>query len=408
MTETPLSADLMPIDLMIESTGGGSARHVMDLFDALRARGRDVRLVVSTQRSEAGFLDWLDGVEPGRVLRLDLRRAPHPSDLRAALRLRRVLRSGAAKGGGGKRLLHAHSTKAGFIGALASRLYAGALFTPHAYRGMDPTLGAAQRRALRMVEYAISRPYGRILAVSPEERDYALDIGLDPARLRYVPNGIDIAAIAAAAGAPRPRAGGPVVGFGSRMTYQKNPLTFLEAFSLVHAARPDVRAVMIGAGDMDREVNARIDALGLGAVVTRLGHAPLVAHLQDMDVMVHSSHYESLPYVLLEACAVGLPVVSVRNAGSDAIFGANADLVADSRDAVGIAGRVLALLASPEAEAAARARARAVGRRFSIEGMVDAVAALYDEIGRDPGRRDRPAAGGPTRSAPLRARRRAP
>lgn len=380
MTEAaphPAGPAPMPVDLMIESTGGGSVRHVMDLFDALRARGRDARLIVSTLRSEQPFLDWLAGIDPARVIRLDLRRGPHPSDLAALRTLRRTL-----AGGGRGRLLHAHSTKAGFIGALAGGLYGGALFTPHAYRGMDPTLRPAQRRALRTIEYALSRPYARIVAVSPEERDYAADIGLDPSRLRYVPNGVDIAAIAAAAGTPRPRAeAGPAIGFAGRMVHQKNPLAFVEAFALVRAQRPDARAVMIGEGDLEPEVDAAIARLGLGGAVTRLGHVNLVERLHDMDVMIHTSRYESLPYVLLEACAVGLPVISVRNAGSEAIFGSEADLVAESSDAAGIARRILAFLASPEAAAAARAESLAAGRRFSIETMVDAIEGLYAETG---------------------------
>lgn len=378
-------AAALPIDLMIESTGGGSVRHVMDLFDRLTSRGRDVRLVVSTLRSEPPFLEWLGSVDPARIIRLDLRRGPHPTDIAALRRLRRAL-----GGERGHRLLHAHSTKAGFVGALASGLYAGAVFTPHAYRGMDPTLRTVQRRALRAIEFAISRPYGRIIAVSPDERDYAAEIGLAPDQLRYVPNGVDIAAIVAAAGAPRPRAAtGPVIGFAGRMVHQKNPLAFVEAFARVHAKRPEARAVMIGKGDLEPEVDALIARLGLSAAVARLGHVNLVERLHDMDVMIHTSHYESLPYVLLEACAVGLPVISVRNAGSEAIFGSEADLVADSSDAAGIAERILAFLASPEAAEAARAHSLAAARRFSIDAMVDAIERLYGEL--DPAAARRPA-----------------
>lgn len=381
---------LYPIDILIESTGGGTIRHVMDLFDALQARGRDVRLIVSTLRGDPSFLEWLSRVDPARVIQLNLRRGPHPSDLKALQQLRRALRCE-----GRERLLHAHSTKAGFIGALASDLYAGALFTPHAYRGMDPTLHPTQRCALRAIEYGISRLHDRIIAVSPEERDYALDIGLQAERLRYIPNGIDIATIAAAAGTRRPRTtAGPVIGFGSRIVYQKNPLTFVEVIARVRAERPDVRAVIVGAGDMDLEVDALIRRLGLEDAVTRLGHVGLVEHLHDMDVMVHTSRYESLPYALLEACAVGLPVVSVRNAGSKAIFGANSDLVADSQDAEGLAQRTLALLKSSEKMKASQARSFAAGQRFSIKAMVDSIEEVYVEVEGKSGVRSRKQASG--------------
>lgn len=363
------------IDLMIESTGGGSVRHVMDLHDALVARGHDLRLIVSLLRAEPHVIDWLGHVPADRIIRTDLRRGPHPSDLPAAMGLRRAVGGQAAR-----RVLHAHSSKAGLMARMIGDRYAATLFTPHAFRGMDPALRPAQARVLRVVDRVLGGGHDRVIAVSRNEMDYAASLGLPQNRLRYIPNGLDVDAIAAQAGQPGLRHGRVHVGFVGRMVGQKNPMGFIRAFALAHAQRPDLHAVIVGAGPLQAEVDAFIAAKDLTAAVTRLGHANFISHIRDMDMMVHSSHYESLPYTLLEGCAAGLPVVSVRNAGSEEVFGLDADLIARPDDAQGMADAILRLAGDPAAMAQSRQRSLAAARRFSIAAMVDATEALYRQL----------------------------
>nr|WP_282957623.1 glycosyltransferase family 4 protein [Silicimonas algicola] len=362
---------------MIESTGGGSVRHVMDLFDALLARGHDVRLIASLARSEPQFLDWLARVPPGRFIRIDMRREPHPSDLRVAMRLRSLLGPNTRD-----RILHAHSSKAGLIAQTLRRRYRATLFTPHAFRGMDRSLSRTKGRVMRCVDHWLGRPHDRIIAVSPEELDYARDIGLAKDRLRYVPNGIDLDAIAGTAGQPRPRGDGRLrVGFVGRLVHQKNPMAFIEAFALARLQRDDIQAVVIGAGPLEADLKSYIAAHGLEDSVSLLGQVNFVEHMRDMDLQVHTSRYESLPYVLLEACAVGMPIVAVRNAGTETVFGRDADLVEDCTDAKAIATSLLHLMSSKDRMCASGQRSRSAGSRFSIGTMVDEIETLYREAG---------------------------
>lgn len=369
MTDQPLG-----IDLMIESTGGGSVRHVMDLHDALVRRGHDLRLIVSLLRAEPHVIDWLGGVPADRIIRTDLRRGPHPSDLPAAMRLRRAAGPQAAR-----RVLHAHSSKAGLMARMIGDRYGATLFTPHAFRGMDPALRPTQARVLRLVDRILGGGHDRVIAVSRNEMDYAASLGLSKDRLRYIPNGLDVDAIAVQAGQPGPR-DGLHVGFVGRMVGQKNPMGFIRAFALAHAQRPELHAVIVGAGPIEAELDAFVAANNLTAAVTRVGHANFISHIRDMDMMVHSSHYESLPYTLLEGCAAGLAVVSVRNAGSVEVFGADAALIDSPDDARGMADAILHLAGDPAALAQSRQRSLTAARRFSIDAMVDATEALYRQV----------------------------
>jgi len=284
------------------------------------------------------------------------------------------------------RILHAHSSKAGLIAQTLRHRYCATLFTPHAFRGMDRSLSRTKGRIMRSVDHWLGRPHDRIIAVSPEELDYARDIGLAKDRLRYVPNGIDPEAIARVAGPPRLRGDGRLrVGFVGRLVHQKNPMAFVEAFALARLQRQDIQAVVIGAGPLEADLKRFVAARGLEDSVSFLGQVNFVEHMRDMDVQVHTSRYESLPYVLLEACAVGMPIVAVRNAGTGTIFGRDANLVEDCTDAKAIAHSLLHVVSGEERMRASGQRSHAAGARFSIGTMVEEIESLYREAGRGHG-----------------------
>jgi glycosyltransferase involved in cell wall biosynthesis len=94
--------------------------------------------------------------------------------------------------------------------------------------------------------------------------------------------------------------------------------------------------------------------------------------------LVVPSRAESLPYVVLEAAAAGLPVLATRVGGiPEIVAGTDTRLVAPA-DASALALAMLDLLEHP---APARRRALrlrdAVGRRFTVAGMADEVLSLY-------------------------------
>ena len=98
-----------------------------------------------------------------------------------------------------------------------------------------------------------------------------------------------------------------------RLSPEKNHARLIEAFGLVHDARPDTRLLVVGDGPLRVELQARIEARGLTDAVILTGSLsnPFPA-LAAADCFVLSSDYEGQPMVLLEAAVVGLPIVSVR------------------------------------------------------------------------------------------------
>jgi glycosyltransferase involved in cell wall biosynthesis len=118
--------------------------------------------------------------------------------------------------------------------------------------------------------------------------------------------------------------------FVGRMHPQKQPLLFLE---LVEQLRDlGVEAVMIGEGELDKQVETQIvERKLLVARFKRLANTAIVGHLQASAVYVLPTRYEGgSPKTLLEAMACGLPVVSTtafgaREACQDGVHGYQCD-----------------------------------------------------------------------------------
>lgn len=305
------------VNLVLECGGGGAARHVLDLYHALKARGWSVRLVVSLARADRLFIEELRQVRPLDVARIDVKRYPHPSDLFALRELRHLTNPA-----GGFSIVHAHSTKAGMLARGLRGERVATLFTPHAFRGMDPEVSGLRRLALRQAERMIASTYDRVIAVSRAEFDYARALGLRAESLRHIPNGLDVQALLDQQPSAARRPPGPpyLIGFVGRLVHQKNPEAFLRIFGQLLQRGLDARAVVIGDGPRQPELERMCRAAGIADHVQFRGAINAAPLLGELDVLLHTSRYESLPYVLLEALGARVPVVAVDNAGSREIL----------------------------------------------------------------------------------------
>ena len=133
---------------------------------------------------------------------------------------------------------------------------------------------------------------------------------LDPARLRYVPNGIDLGRFVDAAGTTRTPEQTPVIGTVAALRAEKNIGRLLRAFALA-TPNHQGRLVIIGDGPERAALEAIAASLGIGGRVQFAGHIADPAPLfKQFDVFAMSSDTEQMPLSLLEAMAAGLPVVS--------------------------------------------------------------------------------------------------
>jgi len=168
---------------------------------------------------------------------------------------------------------------------------------------------------------------------------------LDPKRLRYVPNGIDLDRFV-----PNPSsadATDPVVGTVAALRGEKNIGRLLRAFAL---ATPEGvgRLLIAGDGPERAALGALAESLGVAARVTFAGHVARPAPLfRQMDVFAMSSDTEQMPMSLLEGMAAGLPVVATDVGDIRTMVASVNALAITARDDAALAAALRTFLTDP-------------------------------------------------------------
>jgi len=366
---------------VLEPSGGGSGRHFLDLCRAMQHRGHSVTAVYSPVRAEPGFVAELESIGLDNVVPLGMRRAPGPWDLTAWWHLRKI-----AAVHGPFDLIHGHSSKAGALTRL--RLpgrHVPVLYTPHAFRTMDPTLGVKGR----LIYGGIERLLGtwltdRLVCVSQDEYDHALSLGIPEQRLRVVVNGVNAPPLSQRA-AIRRRYGIPqdalLFGFVGRMTRQKAPERLVEAFARIAAQLPQAHLLMIGIGELADTTREMIKAARLEDRARIDGGVPGVTAIDAFDVVVMPSRYEAMSYVMLEAAAAGKPLLLADVGGARTVLehGRNGYIVPNSDNPEALAA-AMTRLADPMLLAAFTAEARRRKDDYTLAGMADATERIYHDL----------------------------
>jgi len=373
---------------LCEATQGGVRKHLCQLIRIFSRpeEGFEVHAILG-DRGEPGFREELAQLAAAHpnfhyVFVPELQRAIRPlRDLRAYGQIKEHLRAIAPD------LIHTHSSKAGFLGRQAAHHLGmrNVLHTPHVFPFQWAT--GWRGRVYLALERQTARFTRAIICVGPGQRDDALARGVaEPEKLVVIRNGIEPpapispqqrAAQRAALGlAPET----PAVGMVARLAPQKGVGIFVRAAARVLEKKPEAVFLLVGSGPLEGDVRRRAAELKLPPEKFRLlGHRQDAESLYPVfDVLVLSSLYEGLPYVLLEAMAWGVPVVATDVLGSRDVVNGQAGLLAQASDPDDIARQTLSLLNDPALHArhSAAARQRVAGE-FSFQAFADAHRRLY-------------------------------
>jgi sugar transferase (PEP-CTERM/EpsH1 system associated) len=290
----------------------------------------------------------------------------------------------------GIELVHTHNPSPHLYGALAAALARGASLRSRAPRVVHTKHGRNTPRARRKVlaNRLASSLTDRIAAVSEDARAVAIEVeGVAPAKVVTILNGVDPEEFRPGDAAPaRARLGVPAGGFHvgcvARLSPEKDHATLLEGFASLVARRPGAHLTLVGDGPLRQWLEEEARRLGLGEAVTFAGTRGDVAEiLPAFDVFALASRTEGISLTLIEAAAVGLPVVATRVGGNPEIVreGETGALVPPG-DAGALAAALEAMGARADRdEMGRRGRARVV-ERFGVDRMAQAYAALYSEV----------------------------
>lgn len=256
----------------------------------------------------------------------------------------------------------------GYPDAAAASWLARHLGIPYVVKvhGTDLNVKAQQALLRPQIRQALRGAQG-VIAVSQALADKAVALGVDPARVHVLYNGVEqnLFAPGSRRGA-RAKLGLPqderLLLYVGNLKDTKGCLDLLEALPRVLLTHPDARLLYVGTGPCREALQQRAAALGCGDRVQLIGaveHYALGDWFRAADLLCLPSHNEGVPNVVLEAMACGTPVVATRVGGIPEVLPDHAGILVNAHDRIGLEGALIdALGKSWDADAIARGAGR--------------------------------------------------
>jgi glycosyltransferase involved in cell wall biosynthesis len=351
---------------------GGIFRHILDLANGQAERGHHVGLVADSltggERADAALAEIAPRLKLG-VHRLAIRREPHVTDALVWSRFMRLIRSLNPD------VLHGHGAKAGaFIRMKGASKSIIRVYTPHGgslHYPLNTTKGVLYSR----MERTLMNRTDLFLFESAFARDtYQRTIGMPSGLVRCVFNGVtadEFDPIVKAEDATD-------IVYVGEFRHIKGADLLVDAVARLRSDGRPVTLTLAGDGEETAALKAQIQRLGLGEAVRFIGHVKARYGFSNGSLLVVPSRGDSMPYVVIEAAAAGIPMVAANVGGIPEIFGAHTDALFAPNIVAAMADAIEIALEDP---AAALERAKSLRERifqhFSQKAMVAGVLAGY-------------------------------
>lgn len=353
---------------------GGLFRNVYDVVKELAARGHFVGLICDSTTGGERAEKLLGELAPQLGLgvhRLPMARAPGLGDLGSLLKVNRLLaalKPDVVHGEGAKGGLYARAA-----GILAPSRGPVRCYTPHG-GSLNYYPGTPQHRFFMKIEALLGMATDACLFESRfiQER-YEEYVGA-PRRLNIIAlNGLHEAEYEPVL----PRADATDLFYIGEFREAKGLDTLIEALAQLAAMGQRPSLTMVGSGPDEAKMRALVSARGLDAQVNWRGVTPAREAFALGRVMVLPSRFESLPYVILEAAAAQVPVISTDVGGIGEILPKGELIPANNPQA--LASAITAKLAQPcdVTRALTAHHAQAIRAHFTIAAMVDTIEGAY-------------------------------
>ena len=357
----------------------GVPRHVLELAAGLDAGRFAVEVMAGRSEPGEGSL-WDEAQDRGiKTIEVEaLQRALAPrTDLRAWRQILGHLRRQRYD------IVHTHISKAGVLGRLAARR-AGVPAIVHTYHGRIDELqqGSFKSRLLLAAERKAAGAADRLIVVSGDTQRYLEEHRIGQ-RQQYqlIFNGIDLSYFSteAVGGDSSPALGGwPVLGAVGSLKREKGFDLLVEALPQLLSRFPDLSLCLVGDGPERAALQAQAKRLGLGQRVRFVGIVGDVRPwLAGFDLFVLPARREGMGIVLLEAMAMGKPVVGCRVGGIPEVVQEEVGLLAPPEDPAALGRTIVKALEEKGRRWGGRSW---VEQRFSLAGMVDRTARLYERL----------------------------
>lgn len=351
---------------------GGIIRHILDLANGQVDRGHHVGILADSltggERADKALAELAPRLKLG-VHRLAIRREPSPKDFLVWLRMRRLIATLKPD------VMHGHGAKAGAFVRMRRRADDTIrIYTPHGgslhyplntlkgefYARLERTLMDATD--LFLFESAFARDTYQRIVGTPKGVVHCVFNGVTPEEFEPVVIADDATDLA-------------YVGEFRRI---KGADLLVDAIGLLHESGKKVTLTLGGDGEETATLKAQVERLGLTDAIRFIGHVKARYGFSKGRLLVVPSRGDSMPYVVIEAGAAGIPMIAARVGGIPEIFGPESPALFAASNAEAMAEAIAAAIENAEATAqrAVSLRER-ISAQFSQQAMVDGVLAGY-------------------------------
>jgi len=364
--------------LITELDPGGAERNLFRLLRHLK--GRITPLVVSLQPG-GEVARWLDSEGIGTAS-LDIE---SKTELYRLLRLPRVIRRFRPD------LIHSFLHHGNLCARLLGRPFAPVVSSVRV---------AERERRWHLLTERLTWPLSdAIVCVSEGVKAHLMRSCKVPSRRLFViPNCVDIESLEKVEPYPRDAmpAGGKLIVYVGRLTRQKGIRYLLEALALAPRGNmfdprqsgnggprlPGIRLILIGKGEAECSLKALAARLGVADRVAFVGYRDdAVRWIKGADLLVLPSLWEGMPNVVLEAMALGTPVVATRVEGTREILSdGETGILVEPRDPRTLATAMTRVLSDQHLAARLVSAAREAVRQYGCSTMAARYVRLYETI----------------------------
>ncbi|MGB3810436.1 MAG: glycosyltransferase family 4 protein [Parvibaculum sp.] len=372
MSDALIPSPSMRILHVFRAPLGGLFRHVCDLAEGQRGAGHKVGVICGDAPDDPVSMMRLRELAKHCELGirvLPMNRMPGIGDAANMLRLMSHVRRVRAD------VVHGHGAKGGAYARLMPRFVGGLrVYTPHGgalhfdRRNMQGFVFLAAERLMRQ------RTDGLIFESDFGLRTFIKKIGDPATSSAVIHNGVkedEFAPVEQSSDAAD-------FVFIGELRELKGIGTLIDAATL---AGHEIHLRIVGSGAERAKFEEMASSAPSLVRIEFMGPMPARKAFALGRIVVVPSHHESLPYVVLEAAAAGMPVIATRVGGMSEIFGADASSLISPRDVGGLADRLRHAIHHPDEMAALAERLRArVRAEFSARQMVDGVVGFYRRL----------------------------
>jgi glycosyltransferase involved in cell wall biosynthesis len=351
---------------------GGIFRHILDLANGQAELGHHVGIIADSltggERAEAALAEIAPRLKLG-VHRIAIRREPLPIDALVWARFLRLIRRVKPD------VLHGHGAKAGaFIRLNTAPKDAIRVYTPHGGSLHFPLTTLKGNIYGRLERYLMNSTDLFLFESAFALNTYQRTIGKPEGLVRCVFNGVTAAEFD-----PIMKAEDATdLVYVGEFRHIKGADLLIDAVARLRAGGKPVMLTLAGDGEESDSLKAQVQRLGLADAVRFIGHVKARYGFSKGSLLVVPSRGDSMPYVVIEAAAAGVPMVAANVGGIPEIFGSHTNALFAPNNATAMADAIETALKDP---AASLERAKSLRERiflhFSQKAMVEGVLAGY-------------------------------